>query len=287
MTNAGKLRYDAIPIPETLDSVICEAVKKGARRTAGVITMRWLSAAAAAFAIFFACANIAPVYAFAQDIPVIGQIVRVLRVGSGGEITDGARASSEVSDGGTVDIVFSGGDAGNASAPVYTVTHEYAPNRFDLTLSGARGMDYGTIESDLRASAAVRDVYQMMIGDDSMLGIVVVMNSGYDYEITEHANPASLSVRFFRAEDYDASKTVWYLRSDAVEYGEELMMLSDMYYSEGATQVRTAGGGYIIAAGQYETEDEAKAALAGIRKNFGDECGLYVSSGTADEVPEK
>ena len=37
MTNAGKLRYDAIPIPETLDSVIYEAVKKGARRSAEIM----------------------------------------------------------------------------------------------------------------------------------------------------------------------------------------------------------------------------------------------------------
>ena len=61
-----------------------------------------------------------------------------------------------------------------------------------------------------------------MIGYDSAFGFVIVLNSGYTYEITEHADPASLSVRFYSDPAYQPEQTVYYLRSEGRTAGGRL-----------------------------------------------------------------
>ena len=86
--NSGKVKYDAIEIPASLGEVIDKGIERGRRRKRLSALRRTAGAAAAAVVILFAGANIAPVYSYAADIPVLGEIVRVLHVGSGGNVTD-------------------------------------------------------------------------------------------------------------------------------------------------------------------------------------------------------
>ncbi len=268
--NVGKKHYEQIPIPEELDRVVWDSMGKAAREARARHLRRWAVSAAAVFCAAFLCANVGPLYAYASRLPVIGAVVQVLHVGGGGERTDGAHAAAEAA-GETVEFHFESRSGELDTAPVYTVSHLLAPNRMNLTLHGVRSIDYEAIRESLLATEAVRDVYRAMIGDDSAFGFVIVLNSGYTYEITEHADPASLSVRFYPDPAYQPEQTVYYLRSEAVPYG---------------AQLQTRSGEYIITVGQYETSDEAEAALQALEETAGGASGLFVASGRADDIPE-
>ena len=284
--NIGKAQYDAIPIPTDLDQIIWDAISRAEREAWTRTLRRWLVSAAAVFCVAFLSANITPVYAYASRLAVIGAVVRVLHIGSGGEITDGAHTGASA-EGETVQFHFESASEELDAAPVYTVSHLLAPNRIILALHGVRTIDYEAISESLLSTEAVQSVSRAMIGDDSMFGFIIVLNGGWTYEITEYANPASLSVRFYPDEAYQPEREVYYLRSEAVPFGEELGIMNEIYWTSGATQLRTRSGGYIITIGQYDTLDEANAALKVLEEQSGGDTGLFVSSGLAGEIPEK
>lgn len=273
--NAGKARYDSIPVPAELESAIDAGISRAEKRAPTRRLKHALAGVAAAVCIMFAGANIMPVYSYAADIPVLGSIVRVLHIGSGGEVTDGAQVGADTA-GDRVELTF--GDM--ASAPYYTVEHLSAPNRIVLRLHGVRGADFDAIRENLMGAEAVQDVYRNMILDDSMLGLTIVLKGGYGFEVTEYADPGTLAFTF--AQDAESGEgTVYYLRTDAMDYSEQLGLLCEQYHNEGASQLKTLGGKYIVTIGQFESEAEAEAALAAL----GDE-QFYVAGGSADEIPE-
>lgn len=282
--NIGKEQYDNIPIPAQLEQVIGEAIHRADREKRLVRLRRWIVSAAAVFCILFLGSNITPIYAYASQLPVIGSVVRVLHIGTGGERTDGAHADARA-EGETVRFHFESRSQELDAVPVYSVTHLLAPSRIVLTLHGVRQIDYQAIRESLLATEAVRDVYRPMIGDDSMFGFVIVLNSGYAYEVTEFANPASLSLRFYA--EAQPERTVYYLRSEAVPFGEALGLMCERFRAEGATQLQTRQGEYIITIGQFDTREEAEAAREALEAKYGGETGLYVASGKTDEIPEK
>lgn len=257
-------------------------VKREAR---GRNLRRWTVSVAAVFCAAFLCANVTPIYAYASRLPIIGTVVQVLHVGSGGERTDGAHAGA-AAEGETVEFCFESRSGALDAAPVYSVSHLLAPNRINLTLHGVRTIDYESIRESLLATQAVRDVYRAMIGDDSMCGFVVVLNSGYTFEITKRADPGALSLRFYPDAEYQPEQTVYYLRSEAVPYGEGLGLLAERYRGE-AAQLKTQSGAYVITVGQYGTLAEAEAALQALEEASGNESGLFVASGLADDIPEQ
>ena len=169
------------------------------------------AAAAASFCLLFLCANVAPLYARASRMPVLGPVVRVLRVGSGGERTDGVHAAAQT-EGETVYLRFERGSEETDAAPVYTVSHLLSPNRLVLTLRGVRSLDFQGVRESLLGAEAVEDVYRAMIGDDSMVGLVIVLRGGYTCEVTERTAPASLSLRFLAPAEPLSEEPVYYLR---------------------------------------------------------------------------
>jgi hypothetical protein len=293
MTNVGKLRYQEIPIPENLEQVIWSAIRqeerredqprRRTRRTADL--RRWLVAAAAVFAVLFACANIQPIYARAAELPVLGRIVRVLHVGSGGEITDGARASAKQAAPETVKIAFESASENMSFTPSYKVLHRAAPERMVLTLSGVRGVDFDSVKKSLLAGKAVQDVYPEMIPDDSSMGMVIVLNDGWDYRVTEYAKPGALELKFFRTGG-STGKTVWYLRTDSMPYGEEVSSYCEMVFPENPTQLKAQNGNYLVTVGEYDSRAAAEKALKDLQKQYGD-VGFRVAKGTAGEIPKK
>ncbi len=285
MTNLGKQFYDEIPIPAALDIVINDAITRYKRDAWRKTARKFTASAVAAVLLLFTAANIPPIYAYAADLPILGTLVRVLHVGTGGEQTDGVHTAADAA-GQTVSLRFEADAQAAATAPVYTATHLNAPNRLVLTLSGVRTLDFPSIESSLRKADAVRDVYRSMIADDSSYGFVIVLKPGYDYEISELANPASLSLRFFQSEQA-AQNTYYYLRTAAVPYGEELSILSETLFEDHPTQLKTADGNYIVTVGEYATEAEATAALQSIEQRLGGTSGLTVAHGTAQDIPQK
>ncbi len=279
--NIGKKKYDQIPVPDHLERVIWSAVRKQEREMRVRKIRRWALNAAAVFCMLAACAAIDPLYAYAAHIPVVGAIVRVIHAGIGGETTDGTHTSA-LGQEETVMFQFESDSKELDIAPSYSVTHLLAPNRMALTLQGVRSIDDEAIRQSLLATQAVQDVYRVMIGDDSTCGFVIVLNSGYTYDITEYAWPASLSVRFCRDTEYRPDQTVYYLRTREMPYGENLGLIWEKYYLDGASQLKTQNGGYIVTLGQYDTEEDAAAAL---KEKYGADPDFFVSKGRADDIP--
>ena len=273
--NAGREKYENISIPEGLGAAIDSGMRRASRRRVLRAVRRTAAGAAAVVCILFAGANIMPVYSYAADI-------RVFHVGSGGEVTDGAHAQGDAMDG-KVEISFSTSDGALTGAPAYSVEHLYAPNRIVLNLHGVRGADFDSIRESFLKSEAVSDVYRNMYLDDSAISLTVVLNDGWDYEISEYAEPGTLIFGFTEAEQ--SEDEVYFLRSEAMPYGEQLGLMCEQYHAEGASQVKTADGEYIVVIGQYASEEEALTALEALNSQHGD-TGLYVASGEANEVPE-
>lgn len=280
--NSGKMRYDSTRIPLSLGDAINTGIARAQRKRRLSTLRRALGGAAAALVILFAGANIAPVYSYASDIPVLGEIVRVLHVGRGGSITDGAGTGAQ-SDGETAVLTFTGTGGSLSEVPAYTAEHFQAPNRIVLTLHGVRGADMEEISAKLHECSAVVDVYRNMILDDSSVGLTIVLRGGVDYEISEYESPGTLAISF--TESSAESCEVYYLRSEAMPYGETLGLLCEQYHAEGATQVKTQSGEYFVAIGQYETEYEAKAAIKQLEEMYGN-TGLYVTNSKSDAIPD-
>ena len=138
--------YSDIPIPGELDQVIWNATQQAERDARSQKLHRWLVSTAAVF-----CA-------------VIGAVVRVLHIGTGGEITDGAHTGASV-EGETVDFHFESYSEELDAVPAYSVSHLLAPNRMILTLHGVRTIDCEAIEQSLLSTEAVRSVSRAMIGN--------------------------------------------------------------------------------------------------------------------------
>lgn len=280
--NAGREKYENISIPEGLGAAIDSGMRRASRRR--VLRARQAHAAGAAAARLHSLRG-REHHARLQLCgrhTVLGDIVRVFHVGSGGEVTDGAHAQGDAMDG-KVEISFSTSDGALTGAPAYSVEHLYAPNRIVLNLHGVRGADFDSIRESFLKSEAVSDVYRNMYLDDSAISLTVVLNDGWDYEISEYAEPGTLIFGFTEAEQ--SEDEVYFLRSEAMPYGEQLGLMCEQYHAEGASQVKTADGEYIVVIGQYASEEEALTALEALNSQHGD-TGLYVASGEANEVPE-
>lgn len=286
MKNIGKIKYEQIEIPDNLNQVVAEAIERGNKLNRKRRLQQWVASAAAVVLFFFAGANIAPVYAYVSEIPVIGMLVQKLHIGTGGERTDGVYTDAQIQ-GEEVVFQFSNDDVQMETAPVYTIEYLQAPERIILTLYGVRGMNFAAITERLMATDAVQDVYRCMIGDDSAYGMGIVLNPGYTYVFTERENPASLAVCFSHKEQAETTERIYYLRSEAMPYGEGIGMLAEQYWEEGASQLKTKNGEYIITIGQYETKEEAEDALRTLEEKMGGKTDLFVSSGATDEIPEK
>ena len=278
--NAGKVKYNSICIPEEVSGAIDAGIDRARRRKSLRAVKRTAAGVAAAVCIMFAGANIMPIYSYAADIPVLGDIVRVLHVGSGGERTDGVQAGAET-EGKTVVLTFSD----SKTAPAYTVEHFLAPNRVVFKLHGVRGLDFESISESVLSSDAVLDVYRNMHMDDSTMSITIVMKAGYSCEVSEYSNPGALALNF-SADTESAGETVYYLRSKSMPYGDELGYLCEDYAKEGASQVKTAAGEYFVSIGQYGSMEDAEAALEELNAKYGDK-GLYVAFGNSGEIPEE
>lgn len=113
-----------------------------------------------------------------------------------------------------------------------------------------------------------------MIGNDSMYGFVIVLNSGYTCDITEYAWPVALPARCYQDMEYQSDQTIYYLRAREMPYGESFGMIWKRYYLEGATQMKTQNGGYIVTLGQYDTEEDAAPAL---KEKYGAAPDFFVS----------
>lgn len=121
--------------------------------------------------------------------------------------------------------------------------------------------------------------------DDSRFGVVIVLNPGWSCEVSEYTDPGALMLSFKEDAVAEEEGAVYYLRTEAMPYTEELGLLCEEYHAESPTQLKTLGGEYIVTLGQYGSESEALEALDALNSKYGDH-GLFVASGAENEIPE-
>ena len=116
-------------------------------------------------------------------------------------------------------------------------------------------------------------------------GVVIVLNPGWSCEVSEYTDPGALMLSFKEDAGAEEEGAVYYLRTEAMPYTEELGLLCEEYHAESPTQLKTLGGEYIVTLGQYGSESEALEALDALNSKYGDH-GLFVASGAENEIPE-
>ncbi|WP_238654732.1 hypothetical protein [Paenibacillus piscarius] len=281
----GKDRYAQIEIPAQLGEVLEAAQAQAAARSRRTSRWRWFGSSAAALIACLLVLNIPGVASALSQVPVVGNLVKVLQFGTGGERTDGAAVSTVTSEN-TIRIVFGQEGEAAASAPSYTVDQREGPKRLIFTFNGVRRFDYGALEQDLLASPLVSDVYRNIILDDSAMRFVVELKEGTRHTLTEYSNPGTLELKLTAEGKAAPPKEIYYVRSEGMPQGESLAILEEIYLDDDVTFLRTTSGNFAAVIGGFSTREEAEQKLAAIsgRENYAGD--LFVDSWLSNGHPE-
>ncbi|WP_152393506.1 SPOR domain-containing protein [Paenibacillus guangzhouensis] len=256
----GKERYDNIEIPARLSEVIQQAQLRGRMEKRRRNVVRRSSLAAACAAAIMITVNVPNVAMALSDVPVIGSIVKVLQIGSGGQRTDNVSITTNVEEN-KLNINFSLNGEQTSTAPAYTVDYKTAPNRLIFSFYGVRNLDYEKLEKDMRALSNVKDVYNNIILDDSAFRFVVELKENIDYSVSEYQQPGYIQLKLFGATEAKKPHEVYYVRSQAMEQGESIAILEEQYSADDSSIIKTKQGKFILAMGGFNTREEAEALL--------------------------
>lgn len=284
-TNSGKKQYDNIKIPESLSQTISESQNRAWHKRTIIPNIKLVFSALAACLLIFVFSNIGSVYTFAIDIPIIGTVVRILHVGSGGERTDGIKLGAKISEH-SVKINFELREEPTEYAPVYKVEEKFAPHRMVFHIYGVRNMNFAEIRESLLSSSAVTDVYRNMMLDDSAVSFTVVLKPNAEFIVTEYKSPGYIDIAFSQKKMVRDDE-IWFIRSEAMEFGEKLGQMSEMYHSEPSSMVKNSHGNFIFVIGQYASETKAKENLHRLEQTYGNKGLLFIDNCPANKTPAK
>lgn len=274
-------KYEEIEIPAELSGILKQAARRkrkaAVRRTAGI---------AAAFAILLASSNTPPVYAALSEIPVVGEVVKIFHIGSGGVRADGLKMDMAAQEErlrlvfnqntGTKEQVF--------DVPAYEVEEWEAPNRVAITLNGIRGFDPEAFIQEAEKCAYIANAYREIVLDDSAVRIVLELEKDTGFEVTEYKEPAALELRLFPQPRKE--REIWFIRSRKMEMSEELALMSELFAESGGVITGTQDGRYIFRIGTFETEEEALEALGKMDQNILSQYSFTVDRCMSSRRPE-
>lgn len=288
--NAEKFTYENIEVPdERLIQAIYAGMGKASRMRRNRYLFRTLTAAAAAFALLLCSANIPSLYAYASEVPVLGEFVRALHMGGGGEKTKHQDIEAEVSE---HELVIRFVDKGRAADTVvpYEVHHYLAPSRIALTLESLTEAEYEKLEGQIGQMKGIADIYRTLSMEKDKISFVIVLDRLYNYEVMEQIFPGMLSIRLFQdayfAEGESApEQKIFYLRTESMAQGDVLKGLLEKYRKEEPTQVKTQEGRFILTVGEFSSREEAENRLEELQKSYDGAAEFQVSSGMTKEIP--
>lgn len=273
--------YENIEIPMELSGVLVKTVAR--KRKA---TVRKFAGIVMAFVVLLISSNTPTVYAALSEIPVIGDVVRIFHIGSGGMISDGLKMDTAAK-GECLKLIFSQNTESEeqaSDAPAYSVEKYAAPNRLVITVNGIRSYDPDTFMQEAEKSPYVKAAYREILLDDSAVRIVVELQKDTGFEVKEYREPASLELRLFpRPED---EREIWFIRSRKMEMSEELALMSELLADSRGVIAGTQDGRYIFCIGEFETEEKALQALQAIDENLITKYSFSVDHCISSERPE-
>lgn len=273
--------YESIEIPMELSGILVNTAarkrKATAKKFAGMVT---------AFAVLLVLSNTPTVYAALSEIPVIGDVVKIFHIGSGGMVSDGLKIDT-ATEGECLRLTFNQNTESEeqaADAPAYSVEEYAAPNRVSITVNGIRSYDPDAFIQEAEKNPYVKAAYREILLDDSAVRIVVELQKNTGFEVTEYKEPASLELRLFpRSED---EREIWFIRSRKMEMSEELALMSELLADSRGVIAGTQDGRYIFCIGEFETEDKALQALQSIDENLISEYSFSIDHCISSERPE-
>ena len=267
-----KDRLDAIQIPAALDESVKSGLRKGRRRLA---LRRTMSGMAAVLAVTFLTANIPPLYARAAEVPLLAPLVRVMRMGSGGQEANGAVARIQ-SGQDRIQLTFINGE--EASVPVFSAVQRQSPRRVILRLHGLEpGKPLGLAEALLKQTA-VTDAYEISATDPEEQGVVLCLQTGWSCTVGQYEQALELQFTEGAAEE---QREFYTLCSAPLPQGTELAELTELLLWEGATQLRAPSGDFYVVLGEFTSEEMAKRARESLLAAKGAELNVvHVVDGT-------
>lgn len=288
--SAEKYAYENIEIPDDrLVQAIYGGMKKAERSKRRQYITHSLTAAAAAFVLLLCSANIPSLYAYASELPILGEFVRALHIGSGGEATLHEDIEVEVSEHELV-IHFVGDGRTTDTVVPYEARSYSAPARIALTLQSLTEEEYSKLEGQIRDMKGVADVYRTLSLEKQEISFVIVLDRLYDYEVMEQIFPGMLSIRLFQdayytEEERTPEQEVYYLRTKGMEQDDSMKELLEKYRQEEPAQVKTQEGSFILTIGEFSTQEEATNRLLELQKTYDGAGEFQVSCGMAKEIP--
>lgn len=283
--------YHKIPIPEErLLAAIEDGIRKKERQDRSRRIQRMTAAAAVFFLLLFGCANIPVLYSYASEIPIVRTFVQAFRVGSGGVRMDNVTAKLD-SDAGAITISFEADGKTTEEVLAYSTAYYHAPSRLQMTFHGMDGKLFSRLQEKLMEMEAIQDVYRIESAEKTDFAFVMVLNGLYNYELMEFSHPGSLTLRFYQDAYYaegetHPGQTVYFLRSKAIPSERKMKKLLEKYQEEKPSQIRNRAGECLLVIGEYDTKEEAEAALSEIEDKYGAGQELAVGWNKAEEIPE-
>lgn len=280
-----KREYNDIEIPEGLNEAISMGIELGKKKLhKEESTRRILSACASiavAFALFTTAVNVSPSFAdLVDDIPIIGELVKILKFvdgeASGGEITDGTDISDiaviDDADSSKIILNFESDTLPKDNMGFYSLRYSENPSVMSVDIYGARMISAAEDFEKILESEYVKDIYTLMTLDDSLIRFNIVFKEDVSYTAEEFKNPASLVIDISRVE---ANKTepIYSVRTYSYEKNEGFGILEEeimQYLQVGDYRIlKDASNGFLIEFSSFATMDEAETAKENLEKVLG------------------
>lgn len=289
-----KKDYEEIEIPAELYDAVQMGIERGkkqmSKNKATNVVIKTFVGVAAALIVLMAGVNVSPALADAlDDIPVVGNLVKVLQFkdgkAGGGVITDG----SDISDIDTAkkgefeQIIINFTQDGNAQSTVGAFKVRYDENPYTMTfeMGGARRISAQENFGKILKNKYVKDIYQIITLDDSLIRFVIEFNTPVEYKVEEMKDPASVVISLREDKDY-VEKTTYSLRTESYPFGETIGIIEEQLMVNNETRMlKDENGSFFIEVQSFDTKDEAEKKLA----ELGTDVKLFVEERTGEKVP--
>ncbi|WP_304944500.1 hypothetical protein [Vallitalea guaymasensis] len=294
-----KKDYDGIQIPTELNENIQAGIERGRlqmnkdNKNNKHTILKICASFAVALTLVTAGVNMSSSFAkFLQDIPYVGNLVKVLQFNNGksdgGSITDGTDISGidSFEEEGYENIIinFSQNDELQENVGAFKVSYNENPYTMTFEIGGARSFSAEENFEKLLENKYVKDVYKIITLDDSMVRFVIEFNGPVEYKVEERKSPASIIVGLKEDEDYQEKKS-YSLRTQSYEYGETLGSLEESLIADYEPRIlKDENGLFFVEIGSFATKEEADKQLDELAKSIDTE--LLVEERTGIEKPQ-
>ncbi|MEG2570440.1 MAG: hypothetical protein RSA70_03305 [Clostridia bacterium] len=243
-----------------------------------------LSIVIVVFVAFFALCNISSVASSLEKVPIIGELVHVLRIGGGGKTTDGTHAAVSATTS-SIRINFTQDSNPTSNAPNFNVLKFSAPHRLLFTLNGVRSFDFDATREDFEKLPFVSDVYKIIYLDDSAYSFVVELTQDVDYKVSEYRHPGYIELSFLAPNKVEPSG-VYFVRSPSMPMDEGLAAVCDALGSDHASMVKTQDGEFCVASPVFSSKADAARELVFWQAIVNSKFKPYIESAMTNKKPK-